>query len=407
MDHQETDAGGGRVSAPYAPDVRTMSQAEEESVAAFARDVFAHLPRADQRRWAQAYLRGLLALPGKKSIRRLAQTVAASPTAAHSLQQFVNQSPWEWMPSRQVLARQVAARLRPQAWVAALTVIPKRGEHSVGVHRRFVPEAGRTLNCQVGIGLFLACGPASLPVDWRLYLGGHWAADPARRTRARVPDDAAHRPVWAHVLDLADTAATAWNLPGAPLVAALPHLRDITPLATALTERRLGFLLEISPAQPVLAAAPGTRPHTAPRLARAGDLLTPAAHHRHISLIEAGTRPRHLTARSGPVHLPAARTTAPAAGYRLLAQWTPADPRPAHLWLTNLHTHRLDHLLTLTRHRTRTETALRTLESDFGLLDFEGRSYPGWHHHMTLVSAAYAHTHLHPAPPLTPQKQTA
>ena len=25
----------------------------------------------------------------------------------------------------------------------------------------------------------------------------------------------------------------------------------------------------------------------------------------------------------------------------------------------------------------------------YGLFDFEGRSFPGWHHHVTLVSAAY------------------
>lgn len=35
------------------------------------------------------------------------------------------------------------------------------------------------------------------------------------------------------------------------------------------------------------------------------------------------------------------------------------------------------------------------LEEDCGLLDFEGRSYPGWHHHMTLVSAAYTYSRLY------------
>jgi len=32
---------------------------------------------------------------------------------------------------------------------------------------------------------------------------------------------------------------------------------------------------------------------------------------------------------------------------------------------------------------------------DFGLLDFEGRSFPGWYHHMALVSAAYTYRRLH------------
>ncbi|MFC0110199.1 hypothetical protein ACFFRB_28540 [Kibdelosporangium aridum subsp. largum] len=29
------------------------------------------------------------------------------------------------------------------------------------------------------------------------------------------------------------------------------------------------------------------------------------------------------------------------------------------------------------------------LRDDFGLRHFEGRSYAGWHHHVTLVSAAH------------------
>jgi SRSO17 transposase len=33
-----------------------------------------------------------------------------------------------------------------------------------------------------------------------------------------------------------------------------------------------------------------------------------------------------------------------------------------------------------------------------GIQDFEGRSFPGWHRHMTLVSAAYAYQRLSGTP---------
>lgn len=68
--------------------------------------------------------------------------------------------------------------------------------------------------------------------------------------------------------------------------------------------------------------------------------------------------------------------------------------RPSPVWLTNMTHRRMDELLALTRLLTGTGAVMRVLESDFGLQDFEGRSFPGWHHHMTLVSAAYAYSRL-------------
>jgi hypothetical protein len=71
-----------------------------------------------------------------------------------------------------------------------------------------------------------------------------------------------------------------------------------------------------------------------------------------------------------------------------------ANGRGRRFWVTNLADRRLDELLALALlHRQSTAGVLEMQES-FGLRDFEGRSYPGWHHHMTLVSAAFAYHRL-------------
>lgn len=64
------------------------------------------------------------------------------------------------------------------------------------------------------------------------------------------------------------------------------------------------------------------------------------------------------------------------------------------VWLTDMSRHRMGDLLRLVRRSGRAAATLGVLADDFGLLDFEGRSFPGWHHHMTLMSAAYAYTGL-------------
>src|SRR5690349_2280923 len=98
-----------------------------------AQRLFAHLPRADQRRRADVYVKGLLTTPGKKTLRRIAASVTPSPTAPQSLQQFVNDSGWPWRPVRAELATWITEHTAAHAWTLSPVVIPKRGALSAGV----------------------------------------------------------------------------------------------------------------------------------------------------------------------------------------------------------------------------------------------------------------------------------
>lgn len=95
---------------------------------------------------------------------------------------------------------------------------------------------------------------------------------------------------------------------------------------------------------------------------------------------------------------------------RVLAQWSRqgAASRLTGVWLTNLANAHLSQLVDLVELSPRAyQEDMSALREDFGLQDFEGRSYAGWHHHVTLVSAAHAYRALRrtqrPAPqaPLT------
>jgi len=147
---------------------QALTGAGAQSVDIFAQQVFGYLPRADQRRWAATYLKGLLLTNGKKSMRRVAESVSGSPTVWYSLQQFMNSSPWEWEQARDALTQWIEARSSVRAWTLTPVILPKRGDQSVGVHQRFDSSCGRTINCQLAVGLFLSCpGPIFLSTgDW-------------------------------------------------------------------------------------------------------------------------------------------------------------------------------------------------------------------------------------------------
>ncbi|WP_105970522.1 IS701 family transposase [Streptomyces geranii] len=364
--------------------------ARQEAFAEFGAAVFGHLPRQDQRRWARTYLTGLLGTPGKKSLRRMAAAVSDVPTASQSLHQFISMSPWPWEPSRTALARWTEQRAEVRAWSLLPVVTPKRGQYSVGVQQAFDAEAGRVVNCQVGVSLLLSTCCDDLPVDWRLQLPEAWCEDPGLRRRARLPDTAAPRPLWSLGLELVDAQTLRAEGPPLPVVADAREFTDVRALVNGLGGRGTRF---------VVAVADNLTMRVGPHLGtqrRAGTPL-PAGRlcvddrllHRSAPTRAHTSQGRHGQAAvvwtlSGPVHLPRTDQT-----LRLLAAWCPKNSRPTGIWLTNLPCADIDEMIALAGTQPGTAGVTQPLREHFGLSDFEGRSFPGWHHHKTLVSAAY------------------
>ncbi|ARF73495.1 transcriptional regulator [Kitasatospora albolonga] len=344
-----------------------------------SRLLFGHLHRSDQQRWGRVYLQGLLRTDGKKTVRRMAAVVTGSEAASTSLHQFVNASPWEWAPARGELARWAARSLPVRAWTLAPAVLPKRGDRSAGVHQRFLPDSGRTVNCQLGIGLFLDVGRAHVPVDWRLFLPPRFTGDTAVRDRAKIPAATRAQPLWEHALSLVQEMAPRADGRTAPVVADLTALCDIAPLARRLRDGGHPFVLAI-PGQSTLDGPelpPGERESARALLLRRG-VRHPAGAGRQILSYELPARGPRPGGEHG--HGPG----------QLMAEWDAGTGRPGRIWLTNITDRHPAELLELARSPRGAQAAVRRMGEDFGLLDFEGRSFPGWHRHMTLVSAAYA-----------------
>ncbi|MET7815847.1 transposase [Streptomyces sp. NPDC005395] len=366
-----------------------------DAVPMFVQDVFASLRRVDQRRWAQTYLNGLLNVPGRKTLQRLAKAGAHSAASAHGLQQFINSSPWDWSTVRHALARALAAYAQPRAWGIAEVTIPKRGDHSVGVHRRFDPNAGRVINCQQALALFTITDTYSAPVDWRIMLDSTWCYDADRRRRARIPDSATTESAWQHVLRFAERAAHEPRLRHIPWVLDLRRASAPARITDDLSRHHQAFVCEVPPTQPVTAARAGARPVTAAEYvtrrhaAQAHLVTTPTP---------AGTTGPVLL-HSGPVQLPEqgdAKATDALPVHRLVIRPASRTHETARYWITNLVDRSVEEIVSLTQHTRAVDTAMTELTSDFGVLDFEGRSFPGWHHHMTMASAAYAYSRLYP-----------
>jgi SRSO17 transposase len=75
----------------------------------------------------------------------------------------------------------------------------------------------------------------------------------------------------------------------------------------------------------------------------------------------------------------------------LLAEWPEGEPEPTKYWLASLpETTPLERLIRLAKLRWRVEHDYRELKDALGLDHFEGRSFKGWQHHVTLVSVAHA-----------------
>src|SRR5215218_4332783 len=382
---------------------------------AFAEDLFASIPRKDQRRWGQRYLRGLLLDGKRKSIQPMAARLARGDPDAdadaleQALQQFVNQSPWDPTPVRRRLAQRTTTTIGPAAWVIDDTGFPKFGRWSVGVAPQYCGALGKVANCQVGVSVHAATDQASCPINWRLFLPEEWDHDTERRRRAHVPTSQRHQPKWQLALDMLDELA-AWELTP-PVVLADAAYGEVNQFRLGLEQRQLAYVVQVpgtisaypQDVVPQTLPYPGRGQPSKPRYRQ------PRSSLRRLVLLAGERAARAVSWREGAdgeqlvsrfvalrVRPAGVQLRRAARGQELpvrwlLAEWPQDEPEPVKYWLANLpETTPLERLVGLAKLRWRVEHDYRELKDALGLDHFEGRSFKGWHHHVTLVSAAHA-----------------
>lgn len=216
-----------------------------EDLRDFIAEVFASLPRTDQRATTGYYLQGLMLDGRRKSM----QPMAARLGIDHQrLQQFVTTSPWKVEPVREVLAHKATTLIDPDAWVIDDTDFVKDGHASPGVARQYSGTLGKAGNVQIGVSVHAVTDAASCPLDWRLFLPRSWddtladtdderARIRRRRARARIPDDIRHQPKAELALAMIDELIS-WGLTP-PVIVTDAGYGENGLFRTALTDRGL------------------------------------------------------------------------------------------------------------------------------------------------------------------------
>ena len=373
------------------------------------------LGHADRRAPLRAYTTGLL-LPGeRKSVEPMAARVDPSRVgAAHqSLHHFVAKAAWD----DAALLRAVRDYALPallergpiRAWLVDDTGLPKKGKLSVGVARQYCGQLGKRENCQVAVTLSVANEAASLPIAYRLYLSEAWAADPARRAMAGVPEEVAFRTKPAIALEQIGRALADGVPPGVVVTDAGygndTDFRDgITGLGLTYVAGILGTTTLWPPGAGPLPARPRSGRGRPPKRLRrdpehqplaAEKLATglPAGAWRTVTWREGTAGP--LTSRFAAVRVRPAhddfRLGEPRAEEWFLAEWPEDEEGPTKYWLSTLpETATLEELVATARLRWRIERDFEELKQELGLGHFEGRGWRGFHHHASLCIAAYA-----------------
>jgi SRSO17 transposase len=389
---------------------------------AFAAEMFADMPRRDQRAKGELYVRGLMLDGQRKSMQPMGERLGVDH---QQLQQFVSSSTWEHTDVRRRLATWAQDVVVPEAHVIDDVGFPKDGLDSPGVARQYSGTLGKIGNCQIGVSLHLVTDRASAAANWRLFLPQRWdpatSTDPAaakdltrRRERCKIPDEVGHLEKWRLALDMLDEHRE-WGLADRPVVADAGY-GDITAFRLGLTERRLYYVVGVTHTasaypndampEPVAGTGRGRAPR--PRYPQAPSSL------KALALAAGGQACRTVTWRVGTKKTksnPTAKMRSRFMALRvrpanrdiprsadgslpdcwLLVEWPPGEPEPTDYWLSTLPaTTPIKTLVRLAKIRWRIEHDYRELKHGLGLDHFEGRTYTGWHRHVTLVALAQA-----------------
>lgn len=377
------------------------------------------LGHADRNAGLMDYCRGLMLPIERKSVEPLAAyTDPLHVRSKHqSLHHFVADSEW----SDQAVLGRVRDWVVPALgveggcyWIVDDSGHPKYGKHSVGVAHQYCGNLGKTANCQVAVTLSLATVRGSVPIAYRLYLPKEWAEDTTRRHKTGVPAAITFATKPQIALDQLQAAKRAGIPPGVVLADAA--YGDDTGFRDGITALGLPYVVGIRPATTVW--APGVEPlppgpwsgrGAKPKLLRRGPGHEPVAvkalamslspdQYANVTWREgtnAALTSRFACLRVRPAHRDQLATTVRPEEW-LLVEWPAGDEEPTRYWLATAPDEAtLEQLIFVAKMRWRIERDYRELKQEFGLSQYEGRNWRGFHHHATLCIAAYAFLTAH------------
>lgn len=371
------------------------------------------LGHADRHAGLVGYCTGLMLPLSRKSVEPMAARIDPLHASAkhQSLHHFVAQARW----SDQALLRRVAQWVVPHMdfsaggwWIIDDTGFPKKGTHSVGVARQYCGVLGKQDNCQVAVSVSLACGQASLPVAWQLYLPPSWAEDKARRVKAGIPETIG----FATKQQIALQQIRHLLEEGAPRHCVLADagygvdhafrqgLSDLgLPYVVGITSAVVVWPPGVVPLAPKAYSGRGRPPVMPRRTIKRQPMNVKALAHSlpesayHNVCWREGSNER-LTGRFAALRVRCAGGNAGKA--RLLAlqwlliEWPAQQAEPEKYYLSTLPEQTpLDDLVRAAHMRWRIERDYQDLKQDLGLGHYEGRGWRGFHHHATLSIAAY------------------
>lgn len=366
----------------------------------------------DTWRAATRYFQGVLRSGRRKTMRGIARRMEIPH---ERVEQFIRESPWRYEALQDHLVENVPEDLRsPRAALVLDDVgLVKQGRRSVGVHRQYCGATGKVDNCQVAVDLVHVVpgdprngDQVTWPLGMRLYLPEAWTEDPTRREAVGIPDDVVFQTKPEIALDLIDRARTA-GVEHACIVGD-PGYGDSAELRRRLREWEEPYVLGVTPSRlrVVDASVPVEEPQRTGR---------PGAPRKRATHLE-GTRresPRQMADRvqewvrvewsegsrgtlSGLFHRERVRVVEGDAERRYVTDeeaWILLERRLHELkaylcW--GLDEASLEELVELAHLQWTIEHFHRDAKQELALDDFEGRTWKGWHHHVSMVLLAYA-----------------
>jgi SRSO17 transposase len=340
------------------------------------------------------YAFGLLTEGERKSMEPIAARMCECPDDHREMQHahdrminLISRAEWRDEPVRAEAVAYALEAVRARGEKIEVSIIDdtgflKQGKHSPGVHRQYTGSAGKTANCQVAVSLTVASRSTHVPVDMELYLPQAWTDDRARCRAAKIPDDIGYRPKWQMALLMLERAKSR----GIPLGVALADSAygNVGEFRAGLLLLGLSYAVGIRSTTTVTPLDSSGRARDSIKVS---DLATqlPKKVFRKVTWREGSARAlcsrfARRRVRVGDVE------------QELIIEWPEGEPQPTDFSLVALSGCPLStkQMVRILKQRWRTERVYEDMKGELGLDHFEGRSWRGWNHHVTLALCCYA-----------------